>query len=61
MDRAISNPNNDLFIKANDILEKILTIDCDFFFQNNLIQMTVNNFLRKKVNLELFRTLFLNT
>tara|TARA_Y100000996_G_scaffold229300_1_gene180430 strand:- start:2750 stop:3913 length:1164 start_codon:yes stop_codon:yes gene_type:complete len=30
MDRATSNPNNDLFITANDILEKILTIDCDF-------------------------------
>lgn len=30
MDRAKSNPNNDLFIVSNEILEKILSLDVDF-------------------------------
>ena len=49
MDRAISNPNNDLFIKANDILEKILTIDCDFLLPEQFNPNDCEQFSAKKL------------
>ena len=49
MDRAISNPNNDLFIKANDILEKILTIDCDFLLPEQFNPNNCEQFSAKKL------------
>ena len=49
MDRAISNPNNDLFIIANDILEKILTIDCDFLLPEQFNPVNCEHFSAKKL------------
>ena len=49
MDRAISNPNNDLFIVANNILEKILTIDCDFLLPEQFNPTDCEHFSAKKL------------
>ena len=49
MDRAISNPNNDLFIVANNILEKILTIDCDFLLPEQFNPIDCEHFSAKKL------------
>ena len=49
MDRAISNPNNDLFITANNILEKILTIDCDLLLPEQFNPNDCEHFSAKKL------------
>ena len=49
MDRAISNPNNDLFITANNILEKILTIDCDLLLPEQIKTNNREHFSAKKL------------
>tara|TARA_B100000214_G_scaffold186021_1_gene134093 strand:- start:21 stop:1184 length:1164 start_codon:yes stop_codon:yes gene_type:complete len=49
MDRAVSNPNNDLFIVANDILEKVLTIDCDFLLPEQFNPIDCEHFSAKKL------------
>ena len=49
MDRATSNPNNDLFIIANSILEKILTIDCDFLLPEQFNPINCEHFSAKKL------------
>ena len=49
MDRAFSNPNNDLFIVANNILEKILTIDCDFLLPEQFNPVDCEHFSAKKL------------
>ena len=49
MDRATSNPNNDLFITANNILEKILTIDCDFLLPEQFNPTNCEHLSAKKL------------
>ena len=49
MERATSNPNNDLFIVSNDILEKILTLDCDFLLPEQFNPIDCEHFSAKKL------------
>tara|TARA_B100001094_G_scaffold100531_2_gene96654 strand:- start:5165 stop:6325 length:1161 start_codon:yes stop_codon:yes gene_type:complete len=49
MNRAISNPNNDYFIIANDILEKILTLDVDFILPEQFNPITSEYYSAKKL------------
>ena len=49
MDRPVSNPNNDFFIIANDILEKILTLDCDFLLPEQFNPINCEHFSAKKL------------
>ena len=49
MDRAISNPNNDFYITANNIMEKILTIDCDFLLPEQFNPINCEQFSAKKL------------
>ena len=49
MDRAKSNPNNDLFIVSNEILEKILTLDVDFILPEQFDPNTSEFFSARKL------------
>ena len=61
MDRAFSNPNNDLFIVANNILEKILTIDCDFLLPEQFNPVDCEHFSAKKLTWNYSELYFLIT
>ena len=49
MDRAISNPNNDLFLISNEILEKILSLDCDFILPEQFNPITCDHLSAEKL------------
>lgn len=49
MDRAKSNPNNDLFIVSNEILEKILSLDVDFILPEQFNPKTSEYYSARKL------------
>ena len=49
MDRAISNPNNDLYLVSNEILEKILSLDVDFILPEQFDPITSEYYSAKKL------------
>ena len=49
MDRAISNPNNDLYLVSNEILEKILSLDVDFILPEQFNPITAEYHSAKKL------------
>ena len=49
MDRATSNPNNDLFLISNEILEKILSLDVDFILPEQFNPITSKYYSAEKL------------
>lgn len=49
MDRAKSNPNNDLYLICNEILEKILSLDVDFILPEQFNPITSEYYSARKL------------
>ena len=49
MDRAVSNPNNDLFLISNEILTDILSLDVDFILPEQFNPITSDYYSAKKL------------